>query len=299
MEEEKTPEKLRVTRLVIAVNIFLILAKAVVVVLTGSLAVLASLADSVFDLLGSFFAWLGVREASKPSDEDHPYGHRKMENISSLAQLLLIAATALFIINEAMNRLNSPVKMEVGAVSLGVIAFNVIVNIALAYYLGKKSRETKSIAIEASAGNYMSDIFQNSLALVGLYSVSTGHAWADPVAALLISFLMLRVVYKIGVKTISDLLDKSPPKGKIQAIENAIGNVKGVKSFHKLRAREVNGNIYLDVEVQMKPDISLKQAHALAHKVKNEIIQEVPDVIDAVIHVEPYEANKKYCRVFP
>ena len=278
---------MRVTNVVIAANVLLIIVKLAVTLLTGSVAVLATLIDSLFDMLGAVFAWLGVREAAKPADAGHLYGHQKIENLSSLAQVALIAVVAVAIIYEAARRFAIGKKIEVAPIDLGLILFTVLVDIALAAYLRRKSRELHSSAIEASAGNYYSDIFQNSAALVGLALAEFGFFWGDPLAAVVLSLLMLRVVYRVGRHSADELIDVSPPAAKIAEIQEAILRSRGVKGFHKLRARQLEDKVFLDVDVQMEDDLPLKKAHALTHEIKRRLKK--IGVVEAVIHVEPTE----------
>ena len=295
-------KKMSAARVVIATNIALIIAKASVAFLTGSIAVLAILLDSVFDLLGSFLAYLGVKEAAKPPDADHLYGHAKLENLSSLAQIALIAIVALGIVLEAVRRFVSQQKIEVNALDLGIIFVTIVIDVGLALYLRRKSRELHSVALEASAGNYFSDIFQNAVALAGLFFVGVGLFWADPLAAVVLSLLMLRVVYRVGLRSMNELIDVSPPKETLDAIRKTIRGEKYVKSFHKLRAREQENKIFLDVEIQMNPKLSLERAHYLAHKLKRKLGKIASEargasgasaVSDAVIHIEPFEKTEK------
>ncbi len=292
MMNNETNKRMRVTNVVIGANVLLITVKIAVTLLTGSVAVLATLIDSLFDMLGAVFAWLGVREAAKPADADHLYGHQKIENLSSLGQVALIAIVAVAIIYEATRRFSVGTKIEVAPIDLGLVLFTVLVDIALAAYLRKKSREMHSAAIEASAGNYYSDIFQNAAALAGLTLAQFGFFWADPLAAVVLSLLMLRVVYRVGRHSADELIDVSPPAEKIAEIQEAILRSRGVKGFHKLRARQLEDKIFLDVDVQMDDDLPLKKAHALTHEIKRRL--KGAGVVEAVIHLEPLEAHDGY-----
>ncbi|MEM0475227.1 MAG: cation diffusion facilitator family transporter [Candidatus Norongarragalinales archaeon] len=288
---KKAVKRMHVTTAVIGANVLLIAVKVAVAILTGSVAVLATLIDSIFDLLGASFAWLGVREAAKPADAKHLYGHEKIENLSSLAQSTLIAIAAFGVTAEAIRRLFAGVKIDVSTLDLALMFFTVVVDIALAVYLRRKSRELHSAAIEASAGNYYSDILQNTAALLGLTLAGLGFAWADPIAAIVLSLLMLRVAYRIGKKSANELIDASPSRAKLAAIQEAILRSPNVRGFHKLRARQLEGKIFLDVDVQLDDEISLREAHALTHEIKKRLRK--LGVAEAVIHIEPLEAHEK------
>ncbi len=287
---EETGKRMRVTNVVIATNVLLIAVKIAVTLLTGSIAVLATLVDSLFDMLGALFAWFGVRAAAKPADADHLYGHKKIENLSSLAQVTLIAIVAIGIIAEAGRRYAAGTAIDVAPLDLDLILFTVLVDVALAAYLRKKSRELHSSAIEASAGNYYSDIFQNSAALAGLALAEFGFFWADPLAAVLLSLLMLRVAYSIGRHSADELIDVSPPPAKLAEIQETVLHSPGVKGFHKLRARQLEGKVFLDVDVQLDDELPLAKAHALTHEIKKRLRK--LGVVEAVIHLEPLDAHE-------
>jgi cation diffusion facilitator family transporter len=278
-----------VAKLIIAANIFLIGSKLAVVLLTGSLGVIAVLLDSCFDFAGGIFAYFGIRKAREPPDDSHHYGHLKFNSLASLAQLALIFITALFILYAAMGRFASPVPLKVTPFDLGLMAITIVTDILMATYLTRKAAQYSSMALEASAGNYTSDIFQNSAVLVGLFGMSTGFLLADPIAATLVALLMLRVVFNVGRKSVLELTDAGPSKELLAKIERLILGHKGVKSFHKLRARTFSGHIYIDVHVQMNPKLSLAKAHAIAETLKQKIFRELPEVKEVLIHEEPEE----------
>jgi len=252
MEKKDIKDNLYATKVIIGANVFLISSKLVVALLTGSIGVIAVLVDSCFDMLGAAFAYFGIKKGSEPPDENHLYGHRKFEALASVGQLALIAITAVLIVAEAARRLILGVKLEVNSIDLVLMLITVLVDIALVNYL-KKYADSKSPAISAAIGNYTSDVMQNSLVFIGLFAAGTGLFAADPIAALIVAALMMRVVVKVGKETLGDLTDVSPPKEELEAYGNAIMAVKRVKSFHKLRARKVAGGVNIDVHVQLPP----------------------------------------------
>jgi len=280
-------QKLGPARNLLLVNAGLILLKAIVAFFTGSLAVLASLFDTLFDLLGALFVYFGVKEASKPPDADHPYGHGKLEHLSSLAQISLIAFTAFVIIFEAVKRLIIPVELRVDFPDLAIMSVTIVVDVFLTRYLSSESKKSGSAALSAAAANYKSDIMQNTAALIGLIAYSVGQHWADPVAAIILGALMLRVSYSVGRKSADELLDAAPDPQVVSKIEKAIVSVKGVKSFHHLRARCLDEKNIVDVHIQMSPALSLKKAHAIAEQVKKKITASVSSAKDVTVHMEP------------
>jgi len=289
--ENKGGGNLQSTKVIVAANIFLILAKLTVTMLTGSIAALAVLVDSLFDLAGSLFTYYGVRKSEEPADEDHLYGHKKYESITSLVQLSLIAITALFLINEAASRLQHPVVLEITFADIGIMLFAVLVDIGIVTYL-KKNARMSSPAMQASMGNYSSDILQNSLVLVSLFATGSGYYFADPLAALVVALLMLRVVYNVGKGAIGELTDAGPSKERLDGYSQAILAVKGVKSFHKLRARLVAGETHLDLHVHLDRKMQLEKAHGICTTLKHTLMEKFPEIKEVLVHPEPF--TKKY-----
>ncbi len=285
-------DNLHATKVMVAANVFLIGSKLAVALLTGSIGVIAVLVDSCFDMLGAALAYFGIKKGRQPADCDHHFGHRKYEALSSVGQLALIAITALVIVSEAGRRLLNGAQLEVNALDLALMLITVVVDIAIVAYL-KKYADDSSPAIAAAIGNYTSDIMQNSLVFIGLFAAMTGIYAADPIAALIVSALMMRVVVRVGKETLADLTDASPPKEELEAYGKEILKVKGVKSFHRLRARKTAGAIHLDVHIQLPPRISLTSAHKSCRKVKQRLLDKFPHISEVLVHAEPDDRWQK------
>lgn len=273
MQQEKRPEgeggkKLRAASVSIAVNGFLITLKLAVTVITGSIAILAELAHSVFDMLASVFAYVGIRKADQPADKTHMYGHEKFENLSSLAQTVLIVITSLLVIYEAASRMFSPKKIEATELGLLVMIVTIAVDYFVSRYLHRTSREHGSSALEADAYHFTTDLWGAATVIVGLGFVMLGFPVFDSVAAIGVALLMLWISYHLGKKAIFVLIDKSPPEAVIRSLENAISSTPDVRYFHKLKARQAGNRLFVDVHVQLSPHITIRKGHYIAHRVK-------------------------------
>jgi len=283
-EESK---KLRAASLSIGVNIFLIVMKLAVALITGSLAILAELAHSCFDMLASVFAYLGIRKAGEPADSTHHYGHEKFENLSSLAQVVLIVLTSVIIIYEALERIFSP--KEIKATELGLIAMVVTIGVDyfVSRYLHRASEEYGSCALEADAYHFTTDLWGAIAVIVGLVFVLMGFLVFDAVAAIFVALLMLWISYKLGKKSINALMDVSPSDTVTERICTIIASTPGVKHFHKLKARHAGNKMLVEFHVQVSPEITVQEGHDIAHDVKERVIKEFPNIKEVTIHVEP------------
>ncbi len=279
--------KKRAATLSIVVNVLLLALKAVVGVLTGSVALWASAADSLLDLSASAFAYAGVRIGSRPPDDTHAYGHEKFESLSSLVQLGLLFVTVGVIGAEAWDRLTGEASVSTPAYGIGVIVISLAVDLWISRYLARAARETGSQALEADALHFATDVWSNIAVIVGLLAVSFGFPIADPLAAFVVAGLVAVTAIGLLRETAGVLTDQAPPMETVEQLRAAIESFPDVHDHHTLRARMVGSRIFLDVCVELDPELSFQKAHDLSHEMQDRLREAVPDVADAVIHFEP------------
>ncbi len=282
-------EKLKAASYSIYVNVALTAAKLAVGILTGSIALLAEFLNSFFDLLASAFAYIGIYKASQPADSDHPYGHEKFENLSSLLQVVLITVTAFGIAWSAVSRLITPQQIESSWLGIAVMAGALAVDYFFGNYLLKISKEEGSVALETDAYHFTSDLWSGVAVIIGLACASAGFPQGDSVAALIVAAMMLKLSYELGSKSIGVLLDKGATDEEIERIAQILAKEPQIKGYHKLRTRHMGSKLIVDMHVLVDDRLSLSKAHAIAHKVEGRITQQVPGVKDVTIHVEPFE----------
>ncbi len=280
-------KKLQAASFSLAVNVLLILLKLSVVYVTGSLAILAELLHSFFDMLASIFAYAGIRKAQEPADDSHLFGHEKFENLSSLAQTVLIVITSFVIIYEAYGRILKPVKVESSELGLAVMVLTIIIDYSLAKYLHKTSKDYGSVALEADAYHFSTDLWGAVSVIVGLVFVALGFPVFDSIAAIAVAILMLWISYHLGIKAIHALTDMSPPKKVIDRISESVSSTNGVESFHKLRVRQAGSKYLVEVHIQVSPKKSVEEGHYIGHEVNERVIKDLPDVKEVTVHVEP------------
>ncbi|MFH0836935.1 MAG: cation diffusion facilitator family transporter [Candidatus Aenigmatarchaeota archaeon] len=287
---KKTSNKLHAALFSIKANSFLIILKAVVAVITGSIAIIAELAHSLFDMFASILAYVGIKKAEKAEDSCHPYGHERYENISALAQTILIVVTSIFVMYEAVIRLFEP--KPVSSLEIGLVVMIVIIGIDyfVSRYLHKASKDYGSSALEADAYHFTTDLWGAISVVIGLVFVILGFPIFDSIAAIAVAVLMLVISYKLGKGAINVLLDKSPCEDVMKKIEAAILSVKKVKSFHKLKARYMGNKILVDLHIHVSPMISVAEGHSISHELKKKLKQKVPEIKDVIVHVEPIDS---------
>jgi ferrous-iron efflux pump FieF len=271
--------KASAARLSMLAAAFLILIKTVTGFLTGSISVWASLLDSAMDILASAGNYVAVRAASRPADEDHAYGHGKAESLAGLFQALVIAASGVFLIWEAVQRLVRPRTVGSEWIGMTTMLIAVVVSIALVRRLRRVARETDSPALRSDAIHYVSDIFTNAGALLALLIVAlTGRQIADPLISIVIAVYILRSAVGVGRESMDVLMDRRLPADIDLHIAEIVKRYRdrGVLGFHDLRTRRSGSQKFIDLHLEVERDMRLEQAHDLTVQVLRAIEAEIP-----------------------
>ncbi len=273
----------------------LVVAKAAVGWRTGSLGILSEAAHSGMDLVATLITLFAVRVADRPADQDHHYGHGKVENLSALIETGLLLLTCLWIINEAVERLLwKAVDIEPSWIAFAVVVGSMIVDFSRSRALARVARETGSQALEADALNFRTDIWGSLTVLLGLVGVWAGRHWSiawlhllDAAAAVCVALLVLVVGWRLGKRAADALLDRAPLE-LITRIRTAIRSVPEVRGVTTLRARTVGARLFIEATVSIDRAISFEGVHAIVSQVE-ERIREVAPEASIVIHAEPLQ----------
>ena len=285
-------------RLSVASNTLLVLLKLGVGFWSGSVSVLSEAVHSASDLLASSIAYFSVRASDAPPDIEHPYGHGKIEGLSSFAEALLIVLAAAGIIYEATQKLLSPdhtppVGLEIG---LAVMAFSALLNAILSRHLRRVANETDSQALRADAAHLQTDVITSLGVFVGLaLSRATHHAWFDPLTAILVSLLIFHAAYRLIRDALNLLLDARLPHHEEALIQDALETDPRVLSYHQLRTRKSGSQRHADVHVQIDDDCSFVEAHDISEEIEDRIRAILPHTF-VNIHIEPYHAEMQHQR---
>jgi cation diffusion facilitator family transporter len=281
--------KTRAAALSIASNSILILLKITAGAITGSVAIITEAMHSSVDLIASVVAYVSVRKADKPADAEHPYGHDKIENLAAAIEAMLILVGAGVIVFESVRRLSSGAQVHSLGVGIGVIAFSVLANVVVSTVLARRARETDSPALEGDAAHLRTDAATSAAVLAGLLLVElTGAAWLDPVIALGVAGAIVYAGIKLLLRASRVLVDEALPPEELDAVREAIEafGPRGVRGYHKLRARRAGSRRYVDLHVQFAGGTTLEAAHATAHQLQDAIRERLRGA-DVLIHLEP------------
>jgi cation diffusion facilitator family transporter len=260
--------------------------KIVVGVLTGSLGILAEAAHSGLDLVAALMTYFAVRISDRPPDRTHLYGHGKIESLSALFETLLLLATCVWIVREAVHRLVSHhAEIEVTFWSFAVMVISILVDASRSRVLSAAATKYHSQALEADALHFQTDIWSSAVVIVGLLAAKFGFAAADAVAALGVSVVVVWVSVQLGRRTIDTLLD-SAPAGMEERILAIVESVPGVHNCHHLRFRYSGPVLFIDLHVLVDGRQTLAQAHELTETIES-AIQKIAPRADITVHPEP------------
>ncbi len=291
-----TNKKTRWAKLSVISNLILVIFKIIVFLFTGAVSILSEAIHSAIDLLAALIAFISVKKSSIPPDEDHPFGHGKYENLSGFIESSLIILAAFYIIYESIPKFKSEHNIDHINIAIIVMGISALINFFVSRKLYKISRETDSIAIETDAAHLSIDVFTCLGVFLGLIIIRiTGLNIIDPVISILIAIYILFLGLSLSIKSTKDLLDTSLSKSDKEKIEKIISDHIGkMVSYHKLATRKSGSNKIIEVHMQFSPDVSLKNAHSIAHHIKDDICESISST-QVTIHIEPCEESCKIC----
>ncbi len=280
-------EKEQVALSSIAASAGLTIAKALVGFATGSLAILSEAGHSLIDLGATVMTYVAVRISGKPADEEHQYGHGKVEAVSALAETALLFLLSGVVIWEAVKRLieHEPHVVIASVWAFGVILVSIVVDFVRARALSHTAKKTSSHALEADALHFSSDLWASLAVLVGLVGVHFGLQWADSAAALAVAVLVCIAGWRLGRRTIDMLIDVAPP-GATAKITTIAGKVQGVVAVERVRARAVGETTFVDLTVTVSRTLPLDRVTAIKAAVETALGDQMPGT-QATVTIDP------------
>jgi cation diffusion facilitator family transporter len=280
-------DKERVALTSIAASGGLTIAKAVVGVLSGSLALLSEAAHSALDFAATVMTWYAVRISGKPADEEHHYGHGKVESVTALIETGLLFVLSGFVIWEAAKRLLLAEGHVVEATiwAFAVIILSIVVDFFRARLLYRVAKETTSEALEADALHFGSDMWSSIAVLFGLGGVALGYSWADSAAAIVVAVFILIAGWRLGRRTIETLTDTAP-QGSAERIAGIARRVAGVVAIERVRARSVGATLFADLVVAVSRTLPLDRVAEIRTALVQAICAEMPEA-EVDVAIEP------------
>lgn len=287
------PEKDPRTRLSLSAGIASVMVASVLVglklwavVATGALSVAASLADSAVDLVMSLAAASAILYAARPADEDHAFGHSSAEDLTALAQALLITGSAGYIAWSALARLINGGVASLGAEGTGtlVMVVSILLTLALVWWQGRVARLTGNRVVAADRLHYLGDLMPAVGAVIALQaSQHLGITGLDSWVAMLAAGVMLIGGVRIGKSAWDALMDRRADPEIIRGIAELAGSWPGIRGFHDLKTRTSGSRVFVNLHIELDGDQSLREAHDIGAALRREILRRWPGS-DVIIH---------------
>ncbi len=291
MSQPLTPERRArllhlATTASVATALLLIAAKLAAWVATGSVAVLASLVDSLMDTFASIVNLLAVRYALTPADAEHRFGHGKAESLAALGQATFIAGSAVFLGLQAVDRLLHPQPLEATGIGLTVMGFSIVATAGLLAIQRHVIRATGSAAIRADALHYATDLVTNLGTIAALLAGRFGFPGADPVLALGLAGYILYSAVGIAREAVGALMDRALPDDTQARVLELARAQSGVLGVHDLRTRQSGHTAFVQLHLELEDRLPLVEAHAIADAVERAIRTALPGA-EVITHQDP------------
>ena len=277
----------RITLLSVVTAVVLIALKAFALGASGSVSILATLADSSLDLVASLAAFFAVRWAAVPADEDHRHGHGKAEALASLVQAGLIFASSIFIGWEAIQRMFNPQPVTAGGWAVGVVVISIAVTAGLVWFQTQALKKTRSLAVAGDRAHYAADLAANVVVLIGVVSGAFLSApGLDAAAGLIVAVWLFWGATSLLRSSADHLLDRAVPDTERAAIVKAVMQDDRIHGVHQLRTRMVGQSLHVQMHMDLEGSLSLNEAHDIVVEAESRILAAFP-YADILIHPDP------------
>ncbi|MGE5197771.1 MAG: cation diffusion facilitator family transporter [Deltaproteobacteria bacterium] len=243
-----------------------------------------SLSDGASNIVGL----IGIYLACQPVDEDHPYGHKKYETLFSLAIAALLFFLSFDLFRQGIKRIYNPVLPRIDYVNFAIMLATMGINMGVMRYEFKKGKGLHSDILVSDSMHTRADIFTSISVIITLVAIKMGYPILDPVATMVIALFIAHAGWDIAKESSSVLCDAAPIVD-VKKISDIVLNIKGVKTCHKIRTRGRPDDIYVDLHVQVNPDMHMDTAHKISYTIEEEIKKNIPEITEVLVHMEPKE----------
>jgi len=286
VSSERYVDVARVLGRVLLLNLVVAVAKIAYGYSSGAISILSDGFHSLTDTASNVVGLIGVFAARRPPDEDHPYGHRKYETVAAIAVVGFLALVMLEVLRNAFNHLTGrSAPPEISMTGFVVMIVTVAINLLVVRYESAAAERLGSEILLADATQTRGDVWSSLTVIAALAGAHAGLPILDPLAALVVAGFIGYAGYQIALTTMKILSDRIVMSES--DIEGVVLSVDGVLGCHHIRSRGSSDHVFLDFHVWLPADMRLTDAHAISHVVKDRLMARYPQIVDAVIHLEP------------
>ncbi len=284
---ERTGATQRVALVGALVNLVLTVVKLVVGTLANSAALVADGIHSLSDLASDALVWVAAHHAGHGPDQEHPYGHGRFETAATLGLGILLVLVALGIVWDAVADVFHHEQPIPGSLAIWAALFSILANEALYWYTIVVSRRINSQMLRANAWHHRTDAISSVVVLLGVAGAMAGWSYLDAVAAVVVGAMVAKIGWDLGWDAMQELVDSSLDEQTVQAAQQVILSIDGVRSVHMLRTRRHGHEGAADVHVQVAPHLSVSEGHMISQAVEDRLKSEVESITDVTVHIDP------------
>lgn len=271
----------------VVVNLFLSIGQILVGIFSKSQGLIADGVHTLSDLIADFIVLFANRHSQKDPDEDHPYGHYRFENAASFILGLILFIVGLGMLWSATHKILHPEDIpKVHSLALYMAIIALICKEGLFRYMLAVAKKVKSSLLIANAWHARSDAASSLVVAVGIVGNLIGYPILDPIAALIVGLMIIKMGIQFGWTSLNDLMDRAANEDEIEAIRQTFLNTKGVLGIHQLRTRKMGDMIVVDAHLEISGDLNVKEGHDISVNARENVMQK-HDVIDVITHLDP------------
>lgn len=286
--QQRYKEVRKVTLIGSIIDLALGVVKIIVGWLANSQALIADGIHSFSDLFTDFFVLYAAKHSQKEADEEHPYGHGRIETLATVGLGVTLTLIACGIAYDALRRLNTPETLaEPGVLALIIAIISILSKEWVYHYTVAAARRLRSDMLMANAWHSRSDAISSIVVMLGIAGAMHGYPYLDAVAAVAVAVMIAKIGINLVRSSSQELIDRALDKDEINTIRAHIFDVKGVRSIHMLRSRKSAGDAFVDVHIQVDPRVSVSEGHQIGDTVRRRLLDAVDVVSDVTVHIDP------------
>ncbi|MEJ2509901.1 MAG: cation diffusion facilitator family transporter [Gammaproteobacteria bacterium] len=287
-ERTRYQETRRITLIGALVNVLLAAAKISFGIIGSSQSLSADGVHSLSDLASDGLVIFAAKHGSQDADEDHPYGHARIETAFTVGLGILLVLVAAGILVDAVDRLFQTQRLlHPGVLALVVAAISVLSKELLYRYTLHVAKKVRSNLLRANAWHHRSDAISSIVVIIGVAGSMAGLHYLDAIAAAGVALMIAKIGWDLSWHSLKELVDTGLDPERVEAIRNCILNVDGVRTLHMLRTRRMGQDALVDVHIMVPPKLSVSEGHHIGETVRSRVIREVDEVTDVMVHIDP------------
>jgi cation diffusion facilitator family transporter len=278
----------KVTLIGSVVDLLLGIIKVVIGYLSHSQALVADGIHSFSDLFTDFLVLFAAKHSHREADEEHPYGHGRIETVATVALGVALLTVAAGISYDAVRRLLEPdLLLHPGLLALLAALVSVIAKEVIYQYTARVARRLRSNMLHANAWHSRSDAISSIVVVIGVGGTMAGLRWLDAAAAIVVALMIAKIAWDLLWKSLQELIDTALEAEQVEAISASIRDVPGVRSLHMLRTRRSGSDALVDVHILVDPKLSVSEGHQIGETVRSRLLAGNDEVTDVTVHIDP------------